>query len=264
PDRLDLANWLVSKENPLGARAIVNQVWKEFFGIGLSRTVEDLGAQGEWPTHPELLDWLAVEFMESGWDMRHLVRLIVTSHTYRQTSEPSEKMKKVDPDNRYLARQSRLRLKAEFVRDNALSISGLLSLRIGGPAFKPYQPEDYWKDIQTFGHAGPASQWQPSTGEDQYRRGLYVYWKRTFVHPSLLAFDAPSRQECAAARSTSSTPLQSLVLLNDPTYVEAARVFAQQLLSKDFKDATERIEYAFLRAVARRPTAEETKELQGL
>lgn len=264
PDRLDLADWLVSRENPLTARVIVNQLWKEFFGTGLSRTVEDLGSQGEWPTHPELLDWLAAEFVDSGWNVKHMVRLMVTSRTYRQSSQPTPEMRQRDPNNRYLARQSRFRLRAEFVRDNALAVSGLLSRKIGGPSVKPYQPQDYWKDIQTFGTAGPATEWVPSEGEDQYRRGLYTYWKRTFVHPSLVAFDAPSRQECTGERPVSNTPLQSLVLLNDPTYVEAARVFAQNLLAQDFSDFESRLRWAFLRALSREPKAEEVEELRQL
>ena len=251
--RLDLANWIASPQNPLTARAFVNRLWRECFGKGVSGNMGDLGAHGEWPTHPDLLDWLAVEFIESGWNVKHIVRSIVMSQTYPQSSIPSGEMMAADPDNRLLARQSRFRLKAEFVRDAALAIGGLLSRKVGGSSIKPYQPEDYWKDIQTFGVPGPGTDWVASVGEDQYRRGLYVYWKRTFLHPALKAFDAPERQECTAERTTSNTPLQALVVLNDPTFVEAARVFAQNVLAKSGSSSSRRLDSAFRRAVGRPP-----------
>ena len=262
--RLDLANWIASPQNPLTARAFVNRLWRECFGKGVSGNMGDLGAQGEWPTHPDLLDWLAVEFIESGWNVKHIVRSIVMSQTYRQSSIPSGEMMAADPDNRLLARQSRFRLKAEFVRDAALAISGLLSRKVGGSSIKPYQPEDYWKDIQTFGVPGPGTDWVASVGEDQYRRGLYVYWKRTFLHPALKAFDAPERQECTAERTTSNTPLQALVVLNDPTFVEAARVFAQNVLAKSGSSSSRRLDSAFRRAVGRPPSKSEKEELHKL
>ena len=262
--RLDLANWIASPQNPLTARAFVNRLWRECFGRGVSGNMGDLGAQGEWPTHPDLLDWLAVEFIESGWNVKHIVRSIVMSQTYRQSSIPTGEMMAADPDNRLLARQSRFRLKAEFVRDAALAISGLLSRKVGGSSIKPYQPEDYWKDIQTFGVPGPATDWVASAGEDQYRRGLYVYWKRTFLHPALKAFDAPERQECTAERTTSNTPLQALVVLNDPTFVEAARVFAQNVLAKSGSSSSRRLDSAFRRAVGRLPSESEKDELHKL
>ncbi len=262
--RLDLANWIASPENPLTPRAFVNRLWREFFGRGISGNTGDLGAQGEWPTHPALLDWLAVEFVESGWDVKAIVKGIVMSETYRQSSVPSREMTAVDPDNRLFARQSRFRLKAELVRDTALAISGLLHRSIGGPSFKPYQPEGYWKDIQTFGVPGPGSEWVASSGEDQYRRGLYVYWKRTFLHPALKAFDAPERQECTAERATSNTPVQALVLLNDPTFVESARVFAQKVLAESETGSGSRLDFAFRRAVGRLPSEGEKEELNKL
>ena len=262
--RLDLANWIVSPQNPLTARAFVNRLWREFFGRGISDNTGDLGAQGEWPSHPDLLDWLAVEFIESGWNVKQIVKSIVLAETYRQSSIPSEEMMAADPDNRLLARQSRFRLKAEFVRDAALAISGLLSRKVGGPSIKPYQPEDYWKDIETFGVPGPGTDWVASAGEDQYRRGLYVYWKRTFLHPALKAFDAPERQECTAERATSNTPLQALVVLNDPTFVEAARVLAQNVLAKSGSSSSHRLNSAFRRAVGRPPSESEKQELHKL
>ncbi len=262
--RLDLANWIASPHNPLTPRATVNRLWREFFGTGISGNTGDLGAQGEWPTHPDLLDWLAVEFIETGWNVKHMVKSIVMSETYRQSSTPTEKMVAVDPGNRLLARQSRFRIKAEFVRDAALAISGLLSRRVGGPSIKPYQPADYWKDIETFGVPGPGTEWVASAGEDQYRRGLYVYWKRTFLHPALKAFDAPERQECTAERANSNTPLQALVVLNDPTFVEAARVFAQNVVARSGSSSSDRLDVAFRRAVGRLPSEGEKEELHKL
>ena len=226
-NRLDLARWLVSRENPLTARVVVNRLWKQFFGIGLSKTLDDLGSQGEWPVYPELLDWLACDFMDSGWNVQHMIRTIVLSRTYRQASPASKELLTRDPDNRELARQSRFRLDAELVRDNALAISGLLVPKIGGPSAKPYQPEGYWENLNF-----PARTYVADTGENQYRRGLYTWWQRSFLHPSLVAFDAPSREECAADRNRSNIPQQALVLLNDPTYVEAARAFAARSSAK--------------------------------
>jgi hypothetical protein len=239
-------------------------LWKELFGIAISGNTGDLGSQGDWPTHPELLDWLASEFIESGWDVKQLVKKIVMSATYRQSSIPSEEMEKKDPENRLFARQSRFRLKAELIRDTALSVSGLLNREIGGPSVKPYQPEGYWKNIETFGVLGPGSKWNTSSGEDQYRRGVYVYWKRTFLHPALKAFDAPERQECTSDRSTSNTPLQALVLLNDPTFVEAARVLAQNSMYERFENNGDRLTWIFRRAVSRAPTQVELSQLQNL
>ncbi len=220
--RLDLANWLVSDENPLTARTFVNRLWKLFYGRGLSRNLDDLGGQGEAPSHPELLDWLAVEFRDSGWDVKHLVRLMVTSSTYGQSSVATPEKRAKDPLNRLYGRQGRWRLEAEFVRDTALSISGLLvSDVVGGKSVKPYQPAGYWQHLNF-----PQREWQADSGPNLYRRGLYTFWCRTFPHPSMLAFDATSREECTAERSRSNIPQQALVLLNDPIFVEASHVFA--------------------------------------
>jgi cytochrome c553 len=259
PDRLDLARWLTSRENPLTARALANRLWKLCFGQGLSRTVEDLGAQGEWPSHPELLDWLAVELVESGWDVKHLLRVLVTSATYRQGSSPSEALRERDPLNQLFARQSRFRLDAEMVRDNALAVSGLLSPRMGGPSVFPYQPAGYWSYLNF-----PPREWDDSTGEDQYRRGLYTWWQRTFPQPSLAAFDAPSREECTGERVRSNVPQQALALLNDPTYVEAARVFAERILRDGGTTVASRLRWAYARALQRAPSAEEERVLADL
>jgi len=257
--RLDLARWLTSPDNPLTARVFVNRQWKLFFGQGLSRTLEDLGTQGEWPTHPELLDWLAVEFVESGWNIKRLVRTLVTSATYRQTSRAAPELVERDPFNRLYARQARFRLDAEMVRDGALAISGLLSSRMGGPSVHPYQPRGYWAYLNF-----PPREWDDSAGEDQYRRGIYTWWQRTFPQPSLVAFDAPSREECVGERTRANVPQQALVLLNDPTYVEAARVFAERILREGGARAEDRLRWAYERALARAPREEEARILGDL
>ncbi len=255
-NRLDLADWLVSPDNPLTARVFVNRLWKQFFGTGLSAQVDDLGAQGEWPTHPELLDWLAVEFRESGWDMRHLIRLIVTSGTYRQCANLRPELHDRDPNNRWLASQNPRRLEAEFVRDNALFIAGLLDPEIGGPSAFPYQPANYYLNIQF-----PDRDYHSSPTDRQYRRGLYNHWQRTFLHPMLANFDAPSREECTATRTVSNTPQQALTLLNDPTFVEASRALAQRLLAGTERTDVERIRRAYRLAVAREPRPAELDSL---
>ena len=253
PDRLDLAKWLVSKENPLTARVFVNRLMAQYFGKGLSKMLDDLGTQGEPPVNPELLDWLACEFMESGWDVRHMVRTIVTSETYKQVSTASKDLRERDPDNRELARQTPMRIDAELVRDNALFISGLLDMHIGGPSVKPYQPENYWENLNF-----PIRSYDADTGPAQYRRGMYTWWQRSFLHPSMLSFDAPSREECTAERNRSNLPQQALILLNDPTYVEAARNFATRILRDLPKaDMSERIIWAWGQTVQRKPTVEE-------
>jgi mono/diheme cytochrome c family protein len=245
-NRMDLALWLTARDNPLVARVFVNRLWMLFFGQGISKSMEDFGAQGEWPTNPELLDWLAMDFIDSGWDIKRLVRMMVTSHTYRQTSVPTAEQKSRDPLNRYFARQSRFRLDAEMVRDNALAVSGLLVSKIGGESAKPYQPAGYW-DFLNF----PKRTWQHDTDEDQYRRGLYTFWQRTFLHPSLLAFDAPTREECTSERVRSNVPQQALVLLNDPSYVEAARVLAERVLRDASASTDERLTWLYRRVLSR-------------
>ncbi len=251
PSRLGLANWLTSRSNPLTARVIMNRLWRQFFGMGLSAQTDDLGAQGEAPSHPELLDWLAAEFMESGWDFRHMVELIVSSHTYRQQSLSRAETREADPQNRWLASQNPRRLEAEAVRDNALAISGLLNLEMGGPPVKPYQPAGYYEGIQF-----PDRTYTADAGGNQWRRGIYNHWQRTFLHPMMANFDAPSREDCVALRTAANTPQQALTLLNDPSFVEAARVWAVTIMSAAGDDAG-RIDYAWLKAIARRPSATE-------
>jgi hypothetical protein len=256
--RLDLANWIVSRDNPLTARAFVNRLWKQFFGTGLSAIVDDLGTQGEYPSHPELLDWLAVDFMDKGWDMKAMVRLIVTSATYRQSSTYRPELAEIDPNNRLLARQAPRRLEAEFVRDNALAAAGLINLDVGGPSFYPYQPEGYYAALQF-----PDRDYVPEADDLQYRRGMYIHWQRTFLHPMLANFDAPSREECTASRNISSTPQQALTLLNDPTFVEAARGLAEEALTDHAQgDFAGSLDEAFRRLLARSPSARESASLQ--
>jgi cytochrome c553 len=263
-NRLDLANWLVSPENPLTARVFVNRLWRQFFGTGLSRILEDVGSQGEWPSHPELLDWLAAEFMNPAeaahpWDVRHMIRTIVTSYTYRQTSVSTPELDQRDPENRLLARQSRFRVDAEVVHDLALQISGLLVNKFGGPPVRPYQPDGYLAALNF-----PKRDWSASRGEDLYRRAIYTHWQRTFLHPMLGNFDAPSREESNVNRINSNTPLQALDLLNDPIFVEAARAFGARILKEGGARLNGQIEWAFREATGRRPDNDELKILVNL
>ncbi len=265
--RLDLAGWLTSKDNPMTARTFVNRQWRQLFGTGLSKGLDDLGSQGEWPTHPELLDWLAAEFMEPtwqaegahAWDIKHIVQAIVTSHTYRQSSMSAPELEERDLDNRLIARQSRIRVEAEGVRDIALEVSGLLVHKFGGPPANPRQPDGYLAAMNF-----PKRDYSRSYGEALYRRGLYTYWRRTFLLPSLLAFDASAREECTVNRSNSNTPLQALVLLNDPVFVEAARALAEQMMLKGGPTLSARIDWAYMQALGRKPTATERKILTDL
>ena len=257
--RLDLAKYIVSDANPLTARAVMNRLWAQFFGTGLSATLDDLGSQGELPSHPELLDFIAAEFREGGWDFKHMIRLLVTSATYRQSSSLRSELRDIDPANRLLASQNPRRLEAEFVRDNALFIAGLLNTSdFGGPSVQPYQPGGYYESLTV-----PERVYVNSPGPEQWRRGVYMHWQRTFLHPMLANFDAPARDECAAQRTASNTPQQALTLLNDPTFVEAARLFAARLLTgrQDASDE-ERIEHAFQLAVARSPKPKEAQSLK--
>ena len=257
--RLDLANWLVSRDNPLTARVVVNRLWKMYFGVGISKSLDDLGSQGESPTNPELLDWLAGEFMDSGWDIKHMVRLMVTSGTYRQSSAASSLAKETDPFNRLYSHQSRFRLDAEMIRDSALEFSGLLSPKIGGPSVKPYQPAGFWDPLNF-----PPRKYVADTGESEYRRGLYTWWQRTFPHPSQTAFDEPSREESTCERLRSNIPQQALVLLNDPTYVESARVWAARIIREGGTSLSERLNWAFQSALDRNATPAEMRILSAL
>ncbi len=266
PNRLDLARWLVSPEHPLTARVAVNRIWEHYFGTGLVRTSENFGVQSQPPSHPELLDWLAVEFMKptakgaNPWDLHHLHRLIVLSATYRQSPKTTAALLQRDPENRLLARGPRLRLSAEAVRDGALFISGLLVEKLGGPSVFPYQPEGLWFELND--RAGYRMDYVQGHGADLYRRSLYTFWKRTSPPPTLSLFDAPEREFCVVRRSRTTTPLQALALLHDPTYVEAARAFAERILAHGGASTDERITFAFRTATARKPAAAEAKVLR--
>jgi hypothetical protein len=261
--RLDLARWIISPNNPLTSRAVVNRFWKQFFGQGICASVEDLGAQGEMPTHPELLDWLAVEFRDPsvdsgqahGWDVKHVVKLMVMSSTYRQDSNPTPQARQIDPGDRLLSSQFPRRLEAEFVRDNALAAAGLINLDVGGPSVFPYQPQGYYANIQF-----PDRNYVTDGDDRQYRRGEYVHWQRTFLHPMLANFDAPSREDAVCTRNLSNTPQQAMTLLNDPEFVEAARVLAEKAIATT--PANEgRLDFVFERALCRSPKQNERQSL---
>jgi cytochrome c553 len=264
PTRLDLAKWLVRDDHPLTARVMVNRYWQMYFGTGIVKTAEDFGSQGEWPTHQELLDWLAVEFRESGWDVKHIQKLIVMSATYRQSSHVTPELLAKDPENRLLARQSRLRLPAEFIRDQALAVSGLLNGEIGGASVSPYQPPGIWEELMSRqdGANWTAQVYSQSHGKDLYRRTMYTFWKRTAPPPSLITFDAPDRETCTVRRSRTNTPLQALVLMNDPTYVEASRKLAERIMKEGGVGTAERIAFAFRLVMARQPLEKETTALE--
>jgi Protein of unknown function (DUF1553)/Protein of unknown function (DUF1549)/Planctomycete cytochrome C len=261
--RLDLANWLVDSEDGVGlltARVMANRFWYLMFGQGLSRSLDDFGGQGFAPDHPELLDRLAIEFVESGWNVRHMLRTIALSRTYRQSSVIDQQGRRRDPDNRQLARQASFRLPAETIRDNALAISGLLVQKVGGSSVKPYQPVGYYRHLNF-----PKRKYTHHDDERQWKRGIYIHWQRQFLHPMLKAFDAPTREECTAERPISNTPLAALVLLNDPTFVEASRAFGQRMRSAPTAHSdAERIQFGFRRATSREPDATELELLLQL
>jgi hypothetical protein len=259
PNRLGLARWLVHPDNPLVSRVTVNHFWQHYFGTGLVKTAEDFGSQGEWPSHPELLDWLATEFIRSGWDVKALQRLIVTSATYRQATTVSAAWLQRDPDDRLLGRFPRLRLDAEAIRDNALVVSGLFNPKIGGPSVYPYQPPGLWETV-AFENT---RKYEQSQGTENYRRGLYTYWRRSLPYPSLITFDAPPRETCTVRRPRTNTPLQALTLMNDPVYAEAARVFGQRILREGGGTLESRVEYAFRICLGRPPTAPERAVLEN-
>jgi hypothetical protein len=249
-NRLGLARWLFDKQNPLTSRVFVNQVWQVFFGKGIVETAGDFGMQGKLPSHPALLDWLAVDFMDHGWDIKRLVKQIVTSATYRQSAVVTPEKLNFDPNNVLLARASRYHLQAEFIRDLVLSSSGLLVKTIGGPSVKPYQPAGLWEAATTGGTTLPT--YQQDHGDDLYRRGLYTFIRRTVPPPFMLIFDASNRDQCETVRSNTNTPLQALVMMNDPTVLEASRVLAASLL-KENSTVKEKIIKAFRLIVCRRP-----------
>ena len=254
PPRLRLARWLVSRENPLTARVTVNRIWQKLFGRGLVATSDDFGTRGNDPTHPELLDWLATEFVSSGWNVKKLQKLIVASATYRQSSKQRDQLQDVDPENRWLARQTPLRLSAELIRDVSLAAAGLLDPTIGGKSIRPPMPEG--------GYAKGA--WKASSGREPYRRGLYIFFERTSPYPQLMNFDAPDASRVCSRRHRSTTPLQALNLLNDPVFVEAARGLAVSVLwAQPRRSFRERLDYAFLTCLSRRPRLNEQERLAG-
>ena len=257
-NRLGLAKWITDPQNPLTARVAVNRAWRMHFGRGLVLTEEDFGTQGKLPTHPQLLDWLAATFVESHWDLKALHKLIVMSATYRQSSQASPALLAKDPDNQWLARGPKRRLRAEEIRDNALAVSGLLSTRVGGLSVRPYQPENLWEE------SGTASHYTQDKGEGLYRRSLYTFWKRIVPPPNMLLFDAPTREVCTARRETTTTPLQALVLLNDTQFVEAARVMAEHLLRQCHEDAAGCVHQGFRLTTGREPKPREQALLQEL
>lgn len=257
-NRLALAEWLIDKQNPLTARVVANRYWEAIFGIGIVSTSEEFGSQGELPVHPELLDWLATELVDSGWDLKHLVKLLVTSATYRQSSRVTDELIALDPENRLLARGPRFRLSAEMIRDQALAVSGLLTQKLYGPPVRPLQP------VQGVNAAfGSAIDWKTSEGEDKYRRGIYTTWRRSNPYPSMMAFDAVNREVCTVRRDRTNTPLQALVTLNDPVYVEAAQALARRIADHD-GSTTDRVEYGFQLATARKPKTFEQERLAQL
>ncbi len=256
-NRLDMARWLFSAGNPLTTRVTVNRIWQEFFGQGLVRTSDDFGTQGEKPVYPELLDWLATEFRESGWDVKHIQRLIVASAAYRQSSAARPDLQSKDPANNLLARQARLRLPAELIRDSALSVSGLLNPALGGPSIRPFQPAG----VAELAYANSVK-WTESAGADRYRRGLYIHFQRTTPYPLMVNFDAPKGNVPACRRQRSNTPLQALNLLNDPAFFEAAYAFASRILAEAGPDPAKRIELAFSYALGRPPRPAERARLE--
>ena len=255
PDRLDFANWLVDANNPMTSRVIVNRFWEHLFGTGIVETSEDFGTQGELPSHPKLLDHLAIEFMKKDWDVKWLLKKIVSSATYRQSSRVTPQLQEIDPRNRKLARGPRFRLSAEMIRDQALFVSGTLSNKMNGPSVRPPKPK-----LGLRAAFGGSTDWEPSPGEDAYRRGLYTTWRRTAPYPSMTTFDAPSREFCTIRRSRTNTPLQALVTMNDPVYVEASRNLARSVIEISDNDRA-RIIYLFRKAIVRPPNGREIELL---
>lgn len=261
-NRLTLAEWIVSSDNPLTARVTVNRLWALCFGRGIVSTLNDFGSQGAWPTHPELLDWLATDFVTNNWDIKAIIRKIVTSSTYRQSSNAGQALQTADPDNTLLARGPRFRLPAEMLRDNALFVSGLLEEQVGGPSVFPYHPAGLWEEMAWAD--SPWKSWIQDHGRDLYRRGLYTFWKRSLLHPVFSIFDAPARNVCEVQRPVTNTPLQAFVTLNEPSFVEAARVLAERVLLNNPEDDSARIGEFYLRVLSRPPIAKETEALLNL
>ncbi|MFN3243995.1 MAG: DUF1549 and DUF1553 domain-containing protein [Planctomycetota bacterium] len=257
-NRLGLARWLMSRDNPLTARVLANRIWSELFGRGIVATLEDFGSQGDAPSHPELLDWLACEFVDSGWSMRHLLRTIVLSATYSQTSVQNQRHRELDPQNVWLSRGPAFRLTGEQLRDQALAVSGLLSDRVGGPSVMPPQPDGIWRQLYS------GAKWQSATGADRYRRALYTFWRRTSPHPAMLVFDAQSREACVLRRQRTNTPLQALVLWNDPQFHEPAKALGERAMQVDADDPARGVIWLWRRCLLREPTPMEVSRLLDL
>jgi hypothetical protein len=257
-DRLALARWLVSRDHPLTSRVWVNRAWERLFGTGLCKTSENLGSQAEYPSHPELLDWLAAEFMETGWDMKRIVKLLVTSAVYRQAATVTPAKLAADPPNRLLARAARIRLPAETVRDAALAAGGLIVPTIGGPSVRPWMPDGVWDETSKY---GDLRGYVADTGPGRYRRTMYTIWKRTAAPPTMLLFDAPNRETCIVKRSRTNTPLQALALLNETTFVEAAHGLAKRMVADGGSTPADRIAHGFRLAIGRRPSEAELAAL---
>ncbi|MHA3775680.1 PSD1 and planctomycete cytochrome C domain-containing protein [Verrucomicrobiota bacterium sgz303538] len=265
-NRLALAQWITDPQHPLLARVTVNRFWKLAMGGGLVKTLNDFGSQAEWPSHPELLDWLATEFTESEWDVKHMLRLVVTSATYRQSAKVTQEHLERDPNNRFYARAPRFRLSAEEIRDTALAVSGLMNPKIGGPSVSPYQPAGLWEELSS---RKDSANWSAQTfvqshGADLYRRSMYTFWKRTSPPPQMQTFDAPDRETCIVNRERTNTPLQALVLMNDPTYVEASRILAERMMLEGGTTPEDRVRFAFRLSTARQPSEKETAMLVSL
>ncbi|MDG2384563.1 MAG: DUF1553 domain-containing protein [Pirellulaceae bacterium] len=257
--RLSLAAWLTAAENPLLARVTVNRIWQQFFGVGLVKTVDNFGVQGETPSKPELLDWLAADFRESGWDLHHLIPTIVLSSTYRQSSR--RRLELEDFENRLLARGASFCLPAEMIRDQALAVSGLLTRQVGGPSVKPYQPSGIWEDVNA--PAGYDEVYEQDSGGALYRKSMYIFWRRAAMHPAMAVFDAPSRDMCSVLRSTTNTPLQALALQHAPTYIEAARKLAERIIKSEPSEHA-MIVSGMRRTLSRSPTKRELALLSQL
>jgi hypothetical protein len=258
-NRLGLANWLFSKDNPLTSRVAVNRYWQMIFGKGLVDTANDFGLQGSYPSHPELLDHLAVKFIQENWDIKKMLKYIVMSSTYRQSSHFNPQSKRLDPENTFLSRGPRNRLQAEFIRDNALAVSGLLNRQLKGPGVKPYQPKGVWSTVSRYG-----KEYKQDHGVSLYRRSLYTYYKRSAPPPNLQIFDAPTREVCVLTRSSTNTPLQAFVTMNDPQYVEAARVLAENVLIYSKGELSPALQLAFKKATARFPNTKESKVIHDV
>jgi len=255
-NRLGFAKWLIDPGNPLLARVTMNRFWQMYFGTGIVKTTEDFGVQGEWPSHPELLDWLATEFIRTGWDVKAMQKLIVTSATYRQSSQVSPELEQRDPENRLLARAPRFRLAAEMIRDQALFVSGLLAEKVGGPSVKPYQPAGLWKELVM-----QDMDYTQGKGEDLHRRSLYTFWKRTVAPPMMANFDSANREACVVRENRTNTPLQALNLMNDVSFLEASRFVGQRMMKEGGAAPDARLRYGFRLVTGRAPSAAEQQVL---